>query len=67
VLNTGCFQEDAPSIRSAAETVRVWDLTTGRPIGQKLVFPAPVNTLALTPDSRLLMGFGWEIAVLSRR
>ncbi|MEU6777461.1 hypothetical protein [Streptomyces sp. NPDC046759] len=46
-------------------TVRVWDLTTGRPTGHPLVFPAPVHAVKLTPDGRLLVGFGWEVAVLT--
>ncbi|MFE7046627.1 WD40 repeat domain-containing protein [Streptomyces atratus] len=51
---------------SEDRTVRVWDLTTGQPDGQKLVFPAPVGTVAVSPDGRLVVGFGCEVAVLSR-
>ncbi|MGW1653813.1 hypothetical protein [Streptomyces atratus] len=47
-------------------TVRVWDLTTGRPSGPELVFPADVGAVAVTSDDRLVVGFGHEVAVLAR-
>lgn len=47
-------------------TVRVWDLTTGRPSGPELVFPAEVYAVAVTLDGRLVVGFGHEVAVLAR-
>ncbi|MFJ2627499.1 hypothetical protein ACIO6T_29820, partial [Streptomyces sp. NPDC087532] len=46
--------------------VRVWDLTTGRQVGPELVFPAAVWAVAVTPDGRLVVGFGWEVSVLTR-
>ncbi|MGI5413791.1 hypothetical protein ACQEV9_44160 [Streptomyces chartreusis] len=52
---------------SSDETVRVWDLATGRQVGPTLVFPAVVGAVAVTPDGRLVVGFGWEVAVLARR
>ncbi|WP_167546275.1 WD40 repeat domain-containing protein [Streptomyces zinciresistens] len=51
---------------SSDETVRVWDLATGRPAGPELVFPAEVGAVAVTADGRLVVGFGWEVAVLAR-
>ncbi|MCW2623895.1 MAG: repeat protein [Mycobacterium sp.] len=48
-------------------TVRVWDLATGRPAGRQLVFPRPVRAVAVSPDGRLVVGFGWEVAVLAPR
>ncbi|NEB00993.1 hypothetical protein [Streptomyces sp. SID13726] len=47
-------------------TVRVWDLTTGRQVGSELVFPAPVEAVAIAADSRLVVAFGPETAVLAR-
>ena len=47
-------------------TVRVWDLTTGRQVGPELVFPAAVSAVAVTPDGQLVVGFGWEVSVLTR-
>ncbi|MBA4866616.1 WD40 repeat domain-containing protein [Streptomyces sp. PSKA54] len=51
---------------SSDETVRVWDLATGQPAGPELVFPAEVGAVAVTADGRLVVGFGWEVAVLAR-
>jgi WD40 repeat protein len=48
-------------------TVRVSDLTTRRPVGRTLVFPGPVRAVAVSPDGRLVVGFGWEVAVLAPR
>ncbi|MEW2303111.1 hypothetical protein AB0958_24600 [Streptomyces sp. NPDC006655] len=52
---------------SSDRTVRVWDLASGRQVGPELVFPSEVGAVAVTPDGRLVVGFGWEIAVLARR
>ncbi|WP_344437547.1 WD40 repeat domain-containing protein [Kitasatospora nipponensis] len=46
--------------------VRVWDATTGRPLGT-YAFPAGVSALEVTPDGRLVVGFGPDIAVLAHR
>jgi len=51
---------------SGDETVRVWDLATGRQVGPELVFPAAVCAVAVTSDGRLVVGFGWEVSVLTR-
>ncbi|MCX4750862.1 hypothetical protein OG455_36075 [Kitasatospora sp. NBC_01287] len=48
-------------------TVRIRDLTTGDQVGPELVFPLPVCAVAVVPDGRLVVGFGWEVAVLARR
>ncbi|MFJ9683586.1 hypothetical protein ACIRP2_36970, partial [Streptomyces sp. NPDC101194] len=47
-------------------TARVWNLATGRLVDRELVFPAGVNTVAVSPDGRLVVGFGQEVAVLTR-
>ncbi len=52
---------------SGQGVVRVWDLTTRGRIGPELAFPLPVESLALAPGDRLVVGFGREIAVLSHR
>ncbi|WP_159024420.1 hypothetical protein [Streptomyces scabiei] len=52
---------------SSDETVRVWDLAAGRLVGPELVFPSQVGAVAVTPDGRLVVGFGWEVAVLTHR
>jgi WD40 repeat protein len=49
------------------ETVRLWDLTTREQIGLPKVFPLPVGALALGPQDRLTVGFGHEVAALTRR
>ncbi|MFE0645966.1 WD40 repeat domain-containing protein [Streptomyces sp. NPDC058877] len=46
-------------------TVRVWDLISGLQVDQ-LLFPSPVQALATASNGRLLVGFGSEVAVLSR-
>jgi WD40 repeat protein len=48
-------------------TVQVSDLATGRPDGPTLVFPGPIRAVAVSPDGRLVVGFGWEVAVLAPR
>jgi WD40 repeat protein len=45
--------------------VRVWDLLDGSPLDE-FVFPAPINTLSITEDGDILVGFSWEVAVLRR-
>ena len=44
-------------------TVRIWDLATRARIGADLVLPLPVGALAQAPAGRLVVGFGWEVAV----
>ncbi|MFE5587153.1 WD40 repeat domain-containing protein [Kitasatospora sp. NPDC056531] len=44
-------------------TVRTWDLTTLAQLGPDLVLPLPVGALAPAPAGRLVVGFGWEVAV----
>ncbi|GGS38108.1 hypothetical protein GCM10010205_79880 [Streptomyces nojiriensis] len=55
------------AVSGGDETVRVWDLTTSLQIGLELVFPAPVQTVAYTPDGWLVAGFGREVALLADR
>ena len=47
-------------------TVRIWEATTGRQLGQ-YAFPAGIWRLAVAPNGRLVVGFGWDIAVLAHR
>lgn len=47
--------------------MRVRDLASGEQIGPDMVFPERVLALALGPDGALAVGFGQEIAVLTRR
>ena len=46
--------------------VRMWDVQTGRQIGPELRFPGVVHTLIAAPDDRIVVGYGWETAVLGR-
>ncbi|MFF3959869.1 WD40 repeat domain-containing protein [Streptomyces sp. NPDC001890] len=67
-MATGVVEGRSVAVTGGADRqVRVWDLATGRPIGRDLVFPAPVNAVAVAPDGRLVVGFGHEVAVLARR
>jgi WD40 repeat protein len=47
------------------QTVRIWDLATGRQTGPELTFPAQVQALTATPDGRLLVGYDRGVAALS--
>ncbi|MEU9869431.1 WD40 repeat domain-containing protein [Actinomadura sp. NPDC048021] len=47
-------------------TVRVWDLTGGSPAGDELVFPHPVTALALSPQGRMVVCFGGDVAVFTQ-
>ncbi|WP_194913221.1 WD40 repeat domain-containing protein [Catenulispora rubra] len=47
-------------------TLRVWDASTGRQIGQ-YAFPAGVWDVAVAPDGRLVAAFGSDMAVLAPR
>ncbi|MEY9907250.1 WD40 repeat protein [Catenulispora sp. MAP12-49] len=47
-------------------TLRVWDASTGRQIGQ-YAFPAGVWNVAVAPDGRLVAAFGSNMAVLAPR
>lgn len=48
-------------------TVRICDLATRIQVGPDLTFPDRVMALAMTPGGELIVGFGPEIAVLTRR
>jgi WD40 repeat protein len=45
--------------------VRVWDLDSADPVGDPLVFPEPINALAVAPDGELVVASGAEITVLA--
>ncbi|MFD8788607.1 WD40 repeat domain-containing protein [Kitasatospora sp. NPDC059599] len=47
-------------------TVRVWEATTGEQTGG-YTFPAGIRGLAVTPDGRLVVAFGADLAVLAHR
>ncbi|MFE7530179.1 WD40 repeat domain-containing protein [Kitasatospora sp. NPDC057542] len=44
-------------------TVRTWDLATLAQVGPDLVLPLRIGALAAGPADRLVVGFGWEVAV----
>ncbi|SEG70921.1 WD40 repeat [Thermomonospora echinospora] len=46
-------------------SVLVWDLRTRRPIGTPLRFPDQVGAIAWSPDGRLVVAFGHDLAVLA--
>lgn len=48
-------------------TLRVWDLTTGRQVGQELVFWRGPSALAVGAGNRIVVASGTDIAVLTRR
>ncbi|MFE0460298.1 hypothetical protein ACFW1A_13725 [Kitasatospora sp. NPDC058965] len=48
------------------ETVRVWGLTVRQQLGMEQVFPERADGLAMV-DGRLVVAFGWEVAVLAPR
>ncbi|MGW8881896.1 WD40 repeat domain-containing protein [Streptomyces sp. NPDC055663] len=67
VLAVAEMEDDVRVVVGSGDgTVQIWDLATGEPVGPDLVFPAPVRAVAVTPDSRLVVGFGCEVAVLAR-
>lgn len=43
------------------------DVATGELVGRPLAFPVPVRKPAAASDGRLVVGFGHEVAVLTRR
>ncbi|MFE7476646.1 WD40 repeat domain-containing protein, partial [Streptomyces sp. NPDC057575] len=45
--------------------VQIWDPVSGGQAGREWQFPAPVDALAITQDSRLIVGFGRDVAALS--
>ncbi|MFF7457083.1 WD40 repeat domain-containing protein [Kitasatospora sp. NPDC008115] len=47
--------------------VQVWDLSGEPSVTGELAFPQPVAALAVTPDGRVLAGFGEDLALLSPR
>ena len=50
----------------AGSTVRLWDAVSGQQIGA-YAFPAGIRGLAVAPDGRLVVRFGSDMAVLTRR
>ncbi|MEV4013496.1 hypothetical protein AB0J35_23610 [Nonomuraea angiospora] len=48
-------------------TVWMWDLDSGRLIGDPLVFPEPVTALTGAPDGQFIVASGPEITVLAPR
>jgi WD40 repeat protein len=45
--------------------LRVWDLFDGA-LAEEFVFPEAISAVSLTEDGDILVGFGWEVAVLRR-
>ncbi|KJY44177.1 hypothetical protein VR46_21955, partial [Streptomyces sp. NRRL S-444] len=48
-------------------TVEFWDLATGCEVGTEYVLPLPVGALAAAPGGALVLAYGPQTAVLSRR
>jgi WD40 repeat protein len=46
-------------------TVRVWDLAAREQVGPGLPFPCSVPAVAVTPDGRLVVAFGCDVAVFA--
>ncbi|WP_405717728.1 hypothetical protein OG607_01580 [Streptomyces sp. NBC_01537] len=55
------------AVTGALGRLLVWDVATRRQIGEELAFPGWADAVAIAPDSRLVVGFGQEVAVLSSR
>lgn len=47
--------------------VQVWDPVSGEQSMREWCFPGPVGAMAFGQDGRLVVGFGQDVAVLSRR
>ncbi|MGV9313811.1 WD40 repeat domain-containing protein [Streptomyces sp. NPDC003691] len=55
------------AVVASLRRVRVWELTGERAaVADELVFPQTVGAVAVSPEGRLLVGFGNDLAVLSR-
>lgn len=65
---TGTVGGRAVAVLASGQQVRLWD-SAGAPatVTDELVFPGPVDTVTVTPEGRLVIGFGRDLAVLSRR
>lgn len=65
---TGTVSGRAVAVVASGKQVRLWD-SAGAPatVTDELVFPDPVDTVAVTQEGRLVIGFGRDLAVLSRR
>jgi WD40 repeat protein/serine/threonine protein kinase len=55
-----CFHRDATVVftgsgRARAGEARLWDLATGKPLGEALAHPAAVNAVAVSPDGSTLL------------
>ena len=50
---------------SSDAVLRVWDLLTGSSI-EEFEFPEAIRAVSLTEDGGILVGFGWEMAMLRR-
>jgi WD40 repeat protein len=59
-LQAMCFHRDAAVVftgggRAAAGEARLWDVVTGKPLGEVLAHPAAVSAVAVSPDGSTLL------------
>jgi WD40 repeat protein len=65
-VNTGLIDGTQVAVTAVGDSVRVWDLTSGRLL-QRLQLPLTPSAVAIGPDSELVVGAGYEVIVLERK
>jgi len=63
------FGPDGKAIlaESGDNTVRLWDIATGKPIGQPIVHPAGVRFPTLSPDGKTVLTWSGDMKAMEAR